>query len=301
MIVDENIPSMPKFLVSRDPNSHKGHYGHALLIAGSYGTMGAAILAAKACLRSGVGLLTVHVPRSGVDIMQVAVPEAMLSIDRGNDYFTECPTQLDRYDAIAIGPGLGTHAESFEALRQLLPVCSATPMVIDADALNLISSREGQLLDLLHPNTILTPHAREFDRLWSRSLNPPDQVFSSAGRRSSAVLHMAQQRQVVIIHKGHRSIIASPNGHYAYNTTGNAGMATAGAGDVLTGILLGLSSQCSAQRKHGVRASSLPSPYELARIGAFLHGKSSDLAVEKQAMCTLLASDIVENLRYAIV
>ncbi len=302
MVVDEIQPRLPDFLVNRDPDSHKGHYGHALLVAGSFGKMGAAVLAAKACLRSGVGLLTVHVPRCGVEIMQTAVPEAMLSIDAGGECLVQCPPDLNRYDAIAVGPGLGTDSMSFSAFRLLLNQLrqQPLPLVVDADGLNLLSMHKGMLMEYLPHMSILTPHAREFDRLWSRHLEPPEELFATSARRSSAVLQMAQEKNIVLIHKGHRSLIASPDGHYSYNSTGNAGMATAGSGDVLTGILLGLSTQCEAQRRHGVRESLLPTPYEIARMGAFLHGKSSDLAVEKQAMCTLMASDIVDNLKYAI-
>ena len=302
MIVDEILPQLPDFLVNRDPDSHKGHYGHALLVAGSFGKMGAAVLAAKACLRSGVGLLTVHVPRCGVEIMQTAVPEAMLSVDVNGDCFSQCPPDMDRYDAVAVGPGLGTYAMSFSAFHLLLKQMKRQPlpMVVDADGLNLLSMHKGVLMDCLPPMSILTPHAREFERLYCRQMEPSQELFATSARRSSAVLQMAKKRNIVLIHKGHRSLIASPDGHYSYNTTGNAGMATAGSGDVLTGILLGLSAQCEAQRRHGVKESQLPTPYEIARLGAFLHGKSSDLAVEKQAMCTLLASDIVENLKCAI-
>ena len=174
MIVDEILPQLPDFLVNRDPDSHKGHYGHALLVAGSFGKMGAAVLAAKACLRSGVGLLTVHVPRCGVEIMQTAVPEAMLSVDVNGDCFSQCPPDMDRYDAVAVGPGLGTYAMSFSAFHLLLKQMKRQPlpMVVDADGLNLLSMHKGVLMDCLPPMSILTPHAREFERLYCRQMEP---------------------------------------------------------------------------------------------------------------------------------
>lgn len=293
---------LPSFLVSRDPNSHKGHFGHALLIAGSYGKMGAAVLAARACLRSGVGLLTVHVPRSGVGIMQTAVPEAMLSIDDNEECWSMLPNQLSRYDAIAIGPGLGTQECTYRAMEQILMIMQRHEkrMVIDADGLNLLASHEGALMQYLPYLTILTPHAREFDRLYVRSLNPPSDLFSSWGLRFNACFGLSKQLGCVVMHKAHRSLIVDPSGIYANNTTGNAGMATAGSGDVLTGIILSLLTQTVAQEAHGVSKKTLPTPFQVARIGAFLHGKTAEFATQKQGECTLIASDLVENLRFVI-
>ncbi len=293
---------LPSFLVGRDPNSHKGHFGHALLIAGSYGKMGAAVLAARSCLRSGVGLLTVHVPRCGVDILQTAVPEAMLSIDDNDACWSVLPDHLERYDAIAIGPGLGLHDCTYRVMEQLLMIMQRHDkrMVIDADGLNLLASHQGALMQFLPQMTILTPHAREFDRLYSRSVDPPSDLFSSWGIRFNACFALAKQLQCVVVHKAHRSLIVEPSGNYSNNTTGNAGMATAGSGDVLTGIILSLLSQVVAQGSHGVSEKSLPPPFQIARIAAFLHGKTAELAAQKQGECTLIASDLVENLRFII-
>lgn len=259
--------SLPDCLNHRRPETHKGDYGHALLIAGSLGKMGAALLAAKACLRAGAGLLTVHVPRCGADILQTAFPEAMLSVDPSVSHASTLPDGFDRFSAVAIGPGLGTHADTALLLQQVLTHCTV-PLILDADALNLVARH--QLHHLLSPDTIITPHAKEYERLFGES-DP------------SA---MAQRHSIVIVKKSHRTQIYAPTGEHHTNTTGNPGMATAGSGDVLTGILLGL----AAQR--------LP-PYQTAIIGTYIHGKSGDLAVQKQSQASLIASDIIENIKFS--
>lgn len=262
-------PVLPAFLNHRNPDTHKGDYGHALLIAGSYGKMGAAILAASACLRMGAGLLTVHVPRRGVDIMQTAVPEAMVSVDeedcRWSHLFTS--QELAKYDAVAVGPGLGR--ESHEALFALLQAWTV-PIVIDADALNMMSDWPRKPL---RRGMILTPHAREQQRLIGN--RDPREACRASG--------------AVMVCKGHRTHIIDGEGQVYENTTGNPGMATAGSGDVLTGILLGILSQ---------NTDSQLTIEECAILGVWLHGKSADRAVEKQSECSLIASDIVKNLQY---
>lgn len=277
---------LPDYLVNRPADTHKGHYGHALLIAGSYGKMGAAILAARACLRSGVGLLTVHVPQCGVDIMQTAVPEAMVDIDNHPHYFSSLPIDITKYDAIAIGPGLGTSTETQTALHNLLLHRGSTPMVIDADGLNIIAQHPEWMT--LIQNSIITPHAIEFARLFG--------TFASDTERLKSQRGYAIQLNCDILYKGHRSIIADRQGNMYINTTGNPGMATAGSGDVLTGITLALCAQHIGFQKHEIHHTNPP---ELV-IATYLHGKSGDIAAQKQGIASITAQDIIDNLRFAI-
>jgi NAD(P)H-hydrate epimerase len=285
IVVDK--PVFPDFLDHRDPESHKGTYGHALLVAGSRGKMGAAVLAARACLRSGAGLLTVHVPACGVEIMQTAVPEAMVSIDGDATHFTHLftPEELSRYDAVAVGPGLGT--ESQGALRALIGAAATKPMVLDADALNMLARMDdGRALLREHAAdgvaTVLTPHAKEFERLFG--------TCSDDGQRRHRQCDASRETGCVIVYKGHRTQTSGRQGEMYVNTTGNAGMATAGSGDVLTGVMLAI----LAQNKDSQIDAEVS-----ATLAVWLHGKSGDLAVEKQSECSLTAGDIVENLKYA--
>lgn len=291
LTIDENTfevdsPVWPDFLNRRNPDSHKGTYGHALLIAGSYGKMGAAVLAARACLRMGVGLLTVHVPRRGVDIMQVAVPEAMVSIDedeaRWHHLFT-CE-ELSRYDAVALGPGLGT--ESTEALRAIFAACEGLPLVVDADGLNMLSRMDDgkELIQRHAAPIVLTPHAKEFERLFG--------AFPSEAERLSAQREISRELGCIIVYKGHRSQISDRDGKIYRNTTGNAGLATAGSGDVLTGILLSIMSQ---NKEYHIDVCMC------VCLGVWLHGKSGDFALQKQSECSIVAGDIVKNLKFVTI
>lgn len=269
------------FFNHRDPDTHKGHYGHALLVAGKYGTAGAAILAAEATLRTGAGLLTVHLPQRCVDTMQAAFPEAMVSIDECPDHWTHrfTPDELARYDAVAVGPGLGT--ASADALEVLIEGTFDIPLVIDADALNMLAAHPGmqQQLAQHRAGVILTPHAREYERLFGPDPTP--------GARAERQRRLAMENHWVIVRKGHRTQVAGTDGTIYTNTTGNAGMATAGSGDVLTGILLGIMAQ-NKERQYTTE--------ECARTGVWLHGKSGDKALKKQSECSLLASDLIKNL-----
>ena len=252
--------------------SHKGTYGHALLVAGSYGKMGAAVLAAKGCLHSGVGLLTVHLPQSGSQIMQTVVPEAMVSIDQSDLLISDIALNVP-YKAIGIGPGLGQAPGTVLALKKLLETYKA-PIVIDADALNILSSNP-ELLGLIPENSILTPHPVEFDRLAG--------VAVSGFERLQNALKFAQNHHVVIVLKGAYTAIVSPDGNCWFNSTGNPGMATGGSGDVLTGILTGLLAQ------------GYP-PKETAILGVYLHGLSGDFALLDSSMESIIASDLTMNL-----
>jgi ADP-dependent NAD(P)H-hydrate dehydratase / NAD(P)H-hydrate epimerase len=257
----------------RSPFANKGNFGHALLIAGSYGKMGAAVLGAKACLRAGAGLLSVHTPACGYPILQTAVPEAMVSVDADERIHTAFEGDPGAYSAVGVGPGIGTEGRTVEFLRDLLGRCSK-PMVLDADALNILSS-SANLWDLVPPYSILTPHPKEFERLFGPS--------SDDYERLERARDQARGRQCIIVLKGHYSFIAMPGGKGYFNSTGNPGMAKGGSGDVLTGILTGLLSQGY-------------SPGEAALFGVYLHGLAGDLAAVSWSQESMLASDLVEHL-----
>lgn len=257
----------------RHRQSHKGTYGHALLMAGSYGKMGAAILSAKACLRSGVGLLTSMVPKCGYDIMQISVPESMCLTDEHLTTLTTLP-DLKKYDSLGIGPGIGKDPLTVKMLKNLFE--RKTPsMVLDADAINIISENPS-LASLLPQGTILTPHIKEFDRLVGISQNTPE--------RLKKLKSFSKKHKCIIVLKDANTCISSPQGKCYFNTSGNQGMATGGSGDVLTGIITGLLAQ-----KY--------EPLVAAIIGVYFHGKAGDQAVEHRSFSSLIASDIIEHLR----
>ncbi len=289
---------LPDYLVRRRAESHKGDYGHALLIAGSYGKMGAAVLAAKAALRIGTGLLTVHVPRCGVNILQTALPEAMAEADSNELCWSSLPNDLTRYNAVAIGPGIGTDSITEAALAALLAsLPSTTTLILDADALNLLAQNTAAWSSLLPQATILTPHHRELERLIGRSIQPQPIVPDSPAS-DEAQDEYARQYHVILLRKGHRTRIATPYGDAAYNTTGNAGMATAGSGDVLTGILLGLAAQQAAYESSS--ETTVQQAFATAQVGAYLHGMAGDIAATTLGEAPLMAGDIVQALPQAL-
>lgn len=257
---------------ARARHSHKGHYGRALLAGGSHGKIGAMALATKACLRAGAGLVTAYVPRCGLEILQTSVPEAMVLTDVEKRLLT-LPPPIINYNAIGIGPGMGTAEVTGVALRLLLEKL-VTPVVLDADALNLLSLNPS-LQALLPPGSILTPHALEFRRLAGAS----DNDFQVLDR----LRKLAAKLKSIVIHKGAFTCIACADGMIYVNQTGNPGMATAGSGDVLTGIIVGLMAQ---------GYTSL----EAARLGTWLHGKAGDLATEDLGQQALIAGDIIHYL-----
>jgi NAD(P)H-hydrate epimerase len=252
--------------------SHKGTYGHALLISGSCGRMGAAVLASRGCLRSGVGLLTVHVPRQGNDILQTAVPEAMLDTDASDILFSGVP-DLTPYSAVGAGPALGTRSNSQKALYTLITTVRV-PLVLDADALNMLAMHPDWY-GKLPEGTVLTPHPKEFERLAGPAASGYERVHKA--------MEFAQKYKVVLVLKGAHTAIATPGGAVWFNMTGNPGMATAGSGDVLTGVILALLAQHY-------------DPATAARIGVYLHGLAGDIARETRGEEALIASDIIENL-----
>lgn len=254
---------------------HKGKRGHALLIAGSYGKMGAAVLASRAALRTGVGLLTSHVPVKGYEIIQTAVPEAMVSVDQADECFSDLP-DIDAYSAVGVGPGLGKDKKTIQVLRVVLEK-NETPLVLDADALNIISENR-ELLALLRPGTILTPHPKEFKQLAGSSKND----FERLDRQRA----FSREYKIVIVLKGAYTTITSPEGIMFINNTGNPAMATGGSGDVLTGILTALLAQGY-------------SPVDATQLGVWLHGLSGDEARRKLGQRGLIASDFIEHLPVA--
>lgn len=256
--------------------SHKGKHGHAALMVGSKGMMGAAILAAKACLRSGAGKLTCYIPEEGVSIVQAGIPEAMCSIDT----YTGDNEKLDKlacYDSIGIGPGIGNTEESKNRLLFFLKQYKR-PVVLDADALNLVAGNL-ELWKLIPANSILTPHVKECERLFGKAGND----FTRIG----LAIKKAKEYQVVIVLKGHYTLIADPSGKYIFNSTGNPGLAKGGTGDVLTGIITSFLSQGY-------------SPFDAACFAVHLHGMAADKAIEKLAQESLLASDVIDNIGQCI-
>ncbi|MEL6864951.1 MAG: NAD(P)H-hydrate dehydratase [Bacteroidota bacterium] len=267
------IAIIKQILKLRNKFGHKGNFGHALLMMGSYGKVGAAILAARACLRSGAGLVSIHAPQCAYPILQSTVPEAMVSIDPHHYYCSEAP-DLGRYKTIAIGCGMDTKSHCQSALEQVLAKAEV-PLVLDADALNLLAAHP-ELQNQIPKNSILTPHPKEFERLFGPSANDFE--------RNQLQRTKAQELEVYLILKGAHTCIASPDGHCYFNSSGNPGMATGGSGDVLTGILAGLLAQ---------GYSSL----DAALLGVYIHGLSGDLAIEHWVSEeALLASDLIDHL-----
>ncbi|HLZ89926.1 MAG TPA: NAD(P)H-hydrate dehydratase [Puia sp.] len=253
--------------------AHKGNFGHALLVAGSYGKMGAAVLAARACLRTGSGLLTCDIPGCGYGILQTALPEAMLVMDPDDRIHTVVPDGLDRYSVVGVGPGLGQDERTVAFLYTLLQRYRK-PVVADADALNILASHPD-LLPMLPPYSILTPHPKEFERLFGSSAD--DYARLEKAREE------ARKWQCIIVLKGHYTYIAMPGGKGYFNSTGNPGMAKGGSGDVLTGILTALLGQSY-------------SPGAAAVLGVYLHGLAGDLAADTHSQESMLPSDLTDHL-----
>ena len=264
-IVDAAL--IKSFYRRRTDFSHKGNYGHAALINGSYGMMGAAVLCAMGCLKSGAGKLTSIIPECGYTVLQSTVPEAMC-ITNGEKHIEQV-SDLEKYNAVGIGPGIGIYSTGKDVLQSLFQLYKK-PAVIDADALNIIAENKI-LLEQIPPGSILTPHQKEFERLFGESANDFE--------RLQFALQKSKFLKVYIVLKGHYSFIATPEGKGYFNTTGNAGMATAGSGDVLTGIITSLLAQSYT-------------PLEAALLGVYIHGAAGDAAAAKLSKEAMLASDI---------
>lgn len=260
----------------RNPFSNKYDNGTVLLIAGSYGMMGAAVLAAKGALRTGAGLVTVHAPRCGYQVLQTAVPEALFEPDR-NELMTSAIDLRHTYSVVALGPGIGYNDETLEAVHQFI-MSFKRPCLLDADALNCIS-RRTMLLRSIPPRSIITPHAIEFDRLFGE--------HNTDEERLKKAIDVSKLYNITIVLKGHYTMTVRPDSKIYVNSSGNAGMATPGSGDVLTGVISALIAQ------------NYPADWSVV-LGVYLHGLAGDLAAQVHGTYGMVASDIVDHLGKAI-
>ena len=256
----------------RNRFAHKGNFGHAMIIAGSYGKIGAAVLAAKACLRSGVGLLNCFVPKCGYEILQTSISEAMVMTDANSSIITNIHEDILKYDSIGIGPGLGTASETRAAVKELISIYKK-PMVLDADALNGLSMEKK--LPSLPSRSVLTPHPKEFERLFGECKDDFERIEKA--------LYNAKRLNCLIVLKGHHTFIACPDGKGYFNSTGNAGMATAGSGDVLTGMITSLLAQ-----DHSSEDASI--------LAVYLHGFAGDIAAKEFSKEAMIAGDIIDSI-----
>jgi len=273
MIDEEMIAAIYK---PRNRFDHKGKFGHALIVAGSYGKMGAAVLCTRACLRSGAGLTTSHVPKCGYEIMQATLPEAMAMTDFNSSVITRIEEDISKFSCIGIGPGIGTATETKKMLEEILSSWRKA-LVLDADALNIIAA-EKKLLNKIPGGSILSPHPKEFERLFGEVKENFEQIELARQK--------AKELNLVIVLKGHHTVITTPGGKTYFNNTGNAGMAKGGSGDVLTGILTAL----VAQNYDTIEA---------AILGVYLHGLAGDLAKDEIGVEAMQASDIINHLPMA--
>ena len=260
-----------KMLYKRRKFAHKGTFGHCYLIAGSQKMLGASILSSKACMKTGTGLLTTHVPAGLQTALNIAVPEVIIDQDSNSEYFTQY-SSITSFDAIGIGPGLGSNATTVATLAQLLTDARRMPMVIDADGLNNIAYNKD-LLKVLPKFAILTPHPKEFERLAGNWNNDIEKL--------QLLNQFAKEHSAYIVLKGAHTIVVSPDGRLWFASVGNPGMATAGSGDVLTGIILSLLGQGY-------------SPEEASILGVHLHGLAGDIAAKEESQEALIASNIVD-------
>lgn len=259
------ISTLRRILRPRPADGHKGTFGHALIVAGRYGMAGASVLAARACMRSGVGKTTLHIPQENNTIVQNCAPEVIVHHDADAHEFTT-PVPLATYDAMAIGPGLGTSEATCQAIAQQLSMAHDVPCVADADALNALALHP-EFFEQLPQHSILTPHPAEYRRM--------------AGEVAPA--HFAAECRIVLVLKGHPTRIFTPEGQVYECPWGNSGMGTAGSGDVLTGIIVALLAQ-------GYSST------EAAVIGVSLHALSGDFAADDKGEYSLIASDLIDYL-----
>jgi NAD(P)H-hydrate epimerase len=260
-------------LSARGKFDHKGVFGHGLLIGGSYGRMGAVVLGAEAAMRTGIGLLTCHIPHGGNTILQTRVPEAMTAPDSSEKNISSAD-DMEAYDAIGVGPGLGTSMATNNVFDGILLKCRKKPVVIDADGLNIIAANKD-MYSSIPVGAILTPHPREFERLAGRAED-------SFGRLKMQIEFSVKHKCVVVL-KGAHTSVTTPDGKVRFNNTGNPGMATAGSGDVLTGIILSLLAQGYSSEN-------------AALLGVFLHGLAGDIAAERSCYESIIASDIIKSI-----
>ncbi|TCN59388.1 NAD(P)H-hydrate dehydratase [Flavobacterium circumlabens] len=254
-----------------NPLTHKGIQGHAVIIGGSYGKMGAAVLASGACLKSGCGLVTAFIPKSGYAILQISNPEVMVLTDENENFISGINLKIQP-QAIGIGPGLGQEKQTQQAFLEFLNT-NKSPLVVDADALNILSLNKAWL-SLLPENTILTPHPKELERLIGK--------WGSETEKFENTIAFSEHYKAIIVMKGAPTFIINQSKIYQ-NTTGNAALATAGSGDVLTGIITSFLAQGY-------------SPDHAARLGVFIHGLTADIALPETGYQSFIASDIIKNL-----
>ena len=273
LIEKEDVREMLKPLY---PFINKYDNGTLYLIAGSYGMMGAAILAARGAQRIGAGLVTVHAPASANTIMQTSCPEALFEADE-SDICTTIINSKRRFSVVALGPGMGTSDETIDAVDHFLKNYRK-PCLLDADALNCIAARP-MLLRSIPKGSIITPHTGEFDRLFGKSVTDEE--------RLKRAINQSKMYNITIVLKGHYTMMIRPDGKVYINSSGNPGMATAGSGDVLTGMIAGLISQGY-------------SPDNSVWMGVYIHGRAGDLAAQKLGQNSLIASDIINNIGPAI-
>ena len=262
-------------LLHRDPFAHKGKMGNALIIAGSYGMGGASVLATKACLRAGAGKVTTHTPKRNSLLLQISAPEAIIQFDREETIFSEAVDTED-FNAVGIGPGLGTSEQTAIAIIAQLRRTQC-PIVADADAINILANHRAWVQQL-PKDIIMTPHPKEFDRLEGPSTDSYERLMKARD--------LAQRLQAYILLKGHHTSLCLPDGHIMFNSTGNAGMATAGSGDVLTGIITGL---LARGYKH----------LDACVVGMYLHGLAGDIAAKELGVESVIAGDLIQYLPYA--
>lgn len=271
--VTEN--AVKELIKPRQKFSHKGTFGHGLLVVGSYGKMGAAIMSTHALLRSGAGLLTVCVPQCGYEIMQTSTPEAMALVE-GGEYLQIKELNVSSYSSIGIGPGIGTEKETQLSVKYILE-SSKKPLVIDADALNALSLNK-EWLSLIPQNSILTPHPKEFERL--------TKIVSNDFERHQLQIDFSKQYKVYVVLKGAHTCITTPQGESYFNSTGNSGMAKGGCGDVLTGLITGLLAQGYMSLQSCV-------------IGVYVHGLAGDITKEEKGELAMIPTDVIENISTA--
>lgn len=269
-------PFVHSLLMKRPANGHKGSFGHALLFSGSYGKMGAAVLSSKAILASGAGLLTTAIPKAGYSVLQSAFPEAMVVPDESETHLSQAVSNIEKYSSVGIGPGIGVHPDTQKVFKLIIQEAHQ-PLVIDADAINILSEQKTWL-SFLPQGSILTPHPGEFDRLTHKHLDGYSRMLTQ--------LELSKRHGIYIVLKGMNTSVSTPDGKLFFNTTGNSGMATAGSGDVLTGIITGLLAQGY-------------SPLKASLIGVYLHGLAGDKAAFEKGEHSLIASDIIQYMGYA--
>lgn len=263
-------------ILRRDPFASKADYGSGLIIAGSYGMMGAAVLCAKGALRSGAGKITVHSPRCGYNVMQSSVPEVLFDAD-SHDIVLKDIVPSRNYNAIAVGPGIGVNEATVTTLEEFLKR-SQSPVILDADALNCIAKRPA-LLNYIPTDSILTPHAAEFDRIFGPHVNDES--------RLQKAIEKARKYGIIIVLKGRYTAIVRRDGRVYFNSSGNAALATAGSGDVLTGLMLGFMTQGYA-------------PEIASLISVYVHGVAGELASEEHGIHGVTAGDVAQNVGRAI-